>query len=212
MPFHRVGAVRSVSRNLARLLELETYRLMCLMTIPKAKRLIEEMDIVSAATVTVLEEKQALDDKKENGRLIDVGGSGKRRANAKRQRGDLQRLMRLQTRCEQLGVELRGRLRECEAYGNVVERRLSGMQIAGVANCKSLPNFVRKRLDPALRTYSIATRRLDETTATVSRSASLCRTEVDIDIQALNENLLVLGTVVSISSLLISVLSLAERA
>ena len=40
--------------------------------------------------------------------------------------------MKLQTRCEQLGVELRGRLRECEAYGNVVERRLTGMQIAGV--------------------------------------------------------------------------------
>ena len=80
-----------------------------------------------------------------------------------------------------------------------------------MVNCKSLPNFVRKRLDPALRTYNIAARRLDETTTAISRAAALCRTEVDIDIQSLNENLLVLGTVISISSLLISVLSLVER-
>lgn len=211
------SALREVSRNVSRFLELETYRLLCLLVMPKAKALIDEIDVISSAALAVLEEKQpniigsSSSSEDAASRLQNQIQRWLNVSNSKLKQKELFKLIKLQTRCEQLGVEVRGDFAASEAYGNVVERRLQGMQINSVAGTKSLPNFIRKRLDPALRTYSIASKRLNETTEAITRTASLCRTEVDIDIQSLNEKLIVLGSIISFSSLAISLLTFLEN-
>jgi len=139
----------------------------------------------------------------------------------KGKREALSSVCELQSKCEQLGVEIRDRFAASEAYGNVVLRRLERMKGVPLSGSKNLESFVKKRLEPgiggfihcravvcltfvsflsALRSYKSAGKRLDETTEAVSRANSLLRTQVDIDNQAMNQIFVFLGAILSISS------------
>jgi uncharacterized membrane-anchored protein len=78
----------------------------------------------------------------------------------------------------------------------------------GVSN---FDGFVRKRLEPALRTFDSAGERLDETTDTVSRASNLLRAQIDLNVQAQNENLLLLGTILSVSSFSLAIIQFIEK-
>jgi len=110
-----------------------------------------------------------------------------------------------------LGIGVRDRFGASEAYGNVVFRRLDRMYCTPAPGTQNFQGFVRKRLEPALRTYQSAGERLDETTDAVARASNLLRCQIDLDVQQQNDNLLIIGTVLSLSSFSLAIIQFLEK-
>lgn len=123
----------------------------------------------------------------------------------------LERIIDLQNRSETLGIGIRDRFGASEAYGNVVLRRLDRMNVKPAPGTQNFQGVVRKRLEPALRTYRSAGERLDETTDAVARASNLLRCQIDLDVQEQNDNLLILGTILSVSSFSLAIVQFLEK-
>jgi len=176
------------SRTLQRFFELEQYRLLALTASGAAKGLTEPLEAINLEAIEALQ-----------GLTSEGKGSEQKRV-------QLEELIDLQSKLERLGVEARDRFGACEAYANVVETRLDRMQPRPCDGVKYFLGFVRKRLDPATRTYGSTIKMLDATTASVQRAVDVLRTLVELEVQATNETLVMLGTFLSISSLVFSIL------
>lgn len=181
------------SRQVQRFLELEEYRLLCLSATSIAKYLFIALESINEELLQVLNDFKS----------SEVSFKERKRA--------LESIIDLQNRSETLGIGIRDRFGASEAYGNVVFRRLDRMVCKQARGTQNFQGFVRKRLEPALRTYRSAGERLDETTDAVSRASNLLRCKIDLDIQEQNDNLLIIGTFLSVSSFSLAIFQFLEK-
>ena len=181
------------SRQIQRFLELEEYRLLCLSASAIAKYLFIAIESINDELLQVLNTFKTSDLK------------------FTERKSALERIIDLQNRSETLGIGIRDRFGASEAYGNVVFRRLDRMYCKPAPGTQNFQGFVRKRLEPALRTYRSAGERLDETTDAVSRASNLLRCQIDLDVQEQNDNLLILGTILSVSSFSLAIVQFLEK-
>ena len=182
------------SRDMQRFLEMEQYRLLCLCAMPIAKMSFSELDGLKR---NVLEGMNRLQ-------------SGQADTTAKKLRL-LQELIATQTTCESIGVESRDRFQAALAYGDIVERRLENFGAEPILGMKNFRTFVYKRLTPALRTYRSAIANVDEATDAVTRATQLLRTQVELDLQRLNERLVLLGTFISVTSFVFTLIQFTDK-
>ena len=182
------------SRDMQRFLEMEQYRLLCLCAMPVAKMSFSELDGLKR---NVLEGMNRLQ-------------SGEADTTAKKLRL-LQELIATQTTCESIGVESRDRFQAALAYGDIVERRLENFGAEPILGMKNFRTFVYKRLTPALRTYRSAIANVDEATDAVTRATQLLRTQVELDVQRLNERLVLLGTFISVTSFVFTLIQFTDK-
>jgi uncharacterized membrane-anchored protein len=160
-------------RMVQRLLEIETYRLMALMSLALTRR--------ANATLTDLEARLKA--------LIERTATPEVQSDA----GDrqlLDALTRLAAETASLGTATRYRLSAGAAYAELVMRRLSDIREGRVDGLSRLSSFLDRRFTPAMRTCEAFLRRLDQLETGIDRASDMLRTRVDVNLQAQNSALL----------------------
>lgn len=152
-----------------RLLEIETYRLMALRSLPMAKRLMPELTSAErqlAEITAQLENKVASDQD-----LLDI-------------------LTLLAARIERATVEHGYRFAATQAYNKLVLQRIADLHEKAIPGTQTIGEFMQRRLSPAIATVEATAQRLSYLSARVSRASALLRTRVDIVAEAQNQQLL----------------------
>lgn len=153
----------------ARLLELETYRLMALRGLPAAKTLspvLSGAEADLADTTARLESRQASEQDLLD-RLIHVA-AGIERANAQHQY----------------------RFSATQAYAELVRQRITELREKPIPGTQTLGEFMQRRLSPAIATVAATEKRLLNLSQRIERASALLRTRVDIATETQNQQLL----------------------
>lgn len=155
-------------RLVQQLLELETYRLMALLTLPLVRECQPElsaMDVDLASVVTRL-----------NGDATE--------------RSLLDRLAGYAAQLEQLRARLNYRLAATRAYYALAMTRIEQLRISEMRGLQTMAYFLDRRLTPAVRTCEAIRTRLDDLSQRIERAAELLRTRVELSIEEQNQTLL----------------------
>ncbi len=156
-------------RIAARLLELETYRLMALRGLPVAKALgpmlaQAESDLVRITSQ--LENKSASDQT-----LLDT-------------------LVSLAASVERATAENSYRFAATQAYYALVNQRIRELREKAIPGTQTIGEFMQRRLSPAMATVAATGQRLTSLSERVARASDLLRTRVDIATEEQNQQLL----------------------
>jgi uncharacterized membrane-anchored protein len=154
---------------LRRLLELGNYRKMALLGLP-----------VAQAGMLKLEQLEK--------RLVDLTAAV---ANAGTEPGSLlEELTGLSAEIARLSAETGYRMSASSAYGQLVDERLSALEVESVRGFLSLADFTERRLHPALRTCATFSSRLSDLATRAEWTSALMRTRVETALTAQNRDLL----------------------
>lgn len=156
-------------RIAARLLELETYRLMALRGLPVAKALGPMLAQSEAALVRItaqLENKSASDQE-----LLDT-------------------LVALAAGVERATAENNYRFAATQAYHTLVRQRIAELREKAIPGTQTIGEFMQRRLSPAMATVAATGQRLASLSERVARTSDLLRTRVDIATEMQNQQLL----------------------
>jgi uncharacterized membrane-anchored protein len=160
---------RRLGRIVQRLLEIETYKSMSMLTLTQARmvatavaRLDHELsEIVSQMAAQRGHEGETLD-----------------------------QLLKMAAEIEYLHSTTSFRFGAAEAYEAIVNQRIQVLREERVGGRQLFWEFMMRRYDPAMRTCRSAKARLDELSASAERAANLLRTRVDVANQAQNVEVL----------------------
>lgn len=156
-------------RIAARLLELETYRLMALRGLPVAKGLgpmLAQSEQALAAITAQLENKSASDQQ-----LLDT-------------------LVSLAASVERATAENVYRFSATKAYDALVNQRIKELRERAIPGTQTIGEFMQRRLSPAMATVEATAQRLTSLSKRVARNSDLLRTRVDISTETQNQQLL----------------------
>ncbi|GAB4215765.1 MAG: DUF3422 domain-containing protein [Rhodoferax sp.] len=156
-------------RIAARLLDIETYRLMALRGLPVAKALaplLAEVEADLLRITTQLEDHSATD------------------------AALLESLVALAGRIERATAQSAYRFAATQAYDALVQQRLRELREQAIPGTQTLGEFMQRRQSPAVATVQATARRLADLSQRVARSSDLLRTRVDIATEAQNQQLL----------------------
>ncbi|MBF0167371.1 MAG: DUF3422 domain-containing protein [Alphaproteobacteria bacterium] len=157
-------------RLVQRLFEIETYRMMALLALPKARDTAPEatkLDRDLKAIVAELASPRESDD-----------------------RQLLERLTALAAESERLGSATAYRFSAASAYYALVRRRIEELMEERISGVQTLGEFMERRLAPAMATCTSTSERLSDLSARVARAGDLLRTRVDIALEEKNRDLL----------------------
>ena len=153
----------------ARLLELETYRMMALRGLPVAKELgpmLTESETVLSTITARLEGKHDSDQE-----LLDT-------------------LVTLAARVERATAEHVYRFSATQAYNSLVLNRIAELREKPIPGTQTVGEFMQRRLSPAIATVSATAQRLASLSQRIERAGGLLRTRVDIVTEVQNQQLL----------------------
>ena len=160
---------RRLGRIVQRLLEVEIYKSMAMLTLPRAREV--------AAAVARIDR--------------DLTDSVAAMAAAAGQEGaTLDRLLKIAAELELLASDTAFRFGAAGAYEAIVGQRIGVMREERIPGRQLLAEFMLRRFDPAMRTCRSAKARLDELSDRAGRAANLLRTRVDVANQAQNVEVL----------------------
>lgn len=163
-----IGA-RRLGRIVQRLLEVEIYKSMAMLTLPLAREV--------AAAVARLDRE--LSDSVSG--MAEVSG---------RDPETLDRLLKIAAELELLASDTAFRFGAAGAYEAIVTQRIQVMREERISGRQLFGEFMLRRFDPAMRTCRSAKARLDELSDRAGRAANLLRTRVDVANQAQNVEVL----------------------
>ncbi|WP_296159357.1 DUF3422 domain-containing protein [Rhodoferax sp.] len=156
-------------RIAARLLELETYRLMALRGLPVAKTLGPMLAQAESDLVRItaqLEDKSASDQE-----LLDT-------------------LVSLAASVERATAAHSYRFAATQAYYALVNQRIKELREKAIPGTQTIGEFMQRRLSPAMATVAATGQRLVSLSERVARASDLLRTRVDIATEVQNQQLL----------------------
>jgi len=156
-------------RIVQRLLELETYRIMSLLSLPVAKKLAAKL---RETEVQLVEITERLEKKKDSDDVL------------------LNELANLATQVESLTAEHSYRFSAALAYDAIVRERISEMREQPLSGMQTVGEFMQRRLAPAIATVKVTSERLASLAQRVARASGLLRTRVEIAAEAHNQQLL----------------------
>jgi uncharacterized membrane-anchored protein len=166
---HRLTRGRH-GRLLQRLVEIETYRLAAMLSLPLARELLPQIEGLEARHLTLVERIGAMDAGDERTLL-----------------GDLTNLSltteRLQARCG-------SRFSLTESYARILSARLRELREEQVPGYQTISEFFDRRLAQALHTCKKADAGLAALSARLQSTTSLLRTRVEVNLQSQNQMLL----------------------
>ncbi len=160
---------RRLGRIVQRLVEIETYKSIAMLTLPVARQVaarVAELDGEMSSLV----------------RTMVTSGGGESQT--------LDRLLEMSAEIEALSSSSAFRFGAAEAYAAIVHERISALREERVMGRQTLAEFMLRRFDPAMRTCRSAKGRLDELSQRATRAATLLRTRVEVNIAAQNRGLL----------------------
>ncbi|WP_428423297.1 DUF3422 family protein [Methylibium sp.] len=150
---------RRLGRNVQRLLEIDTYRMMALLGLPVARqvtRRLDELERQLAGLADTGPDNHAIDE----AQLLDA-------------------LTRLAREVEAAYARHHSRFSASSAYFDLVEQRIDELRETRVEGLQTVREFVDRRLKPAVTTTAWAERRLGALSERVSRASELLRTRVE---------------------------------
>ncbi len=153
------------------LLELETYRMFMLESLPLAKSVspqVREMDQELARIIQQITDIEGLDDER---RLL----------------GELSLLA---ARTEQLISDTNYRFSAAEAYHALVQTRIDELREREIAGLMTIREFLQRRLTPAWRTCEATRDHLEDLSERINRANELIRARVDLALESQNQALL----------------------
>ncbi len=162
---------RRAGRLVQRIIDIENYRMMSLLTLPIAQKILKELDRIDShltrlATIfpernTIVEEKQLL------GELFDLMAENEQ--------------MRALTLRRFIGTK---------AYQNIVDERLIELDCKPVAGYQTFSTFFIRRMRPAMRTCKSAQIRLEELSIHLQRVTDMFSTRVNVNVEQQNQKIL----------------------
>jgi uncharacterized membrane-anchored protein len=161
---------RQRGRSVQRLVEIDAYKMLALLTLPVARDLMPKISGFEAQLDEVTREMRTADKAKEPD-LLD-------------------RLTRLNSDIVHAQTESRFRFSAGEAYDGLVKLRTSELREARLAGLQTFSEFIARRLDPAMRTCASVAGRLTAISEHVAQATQLLQTRVDITRQSQNQALL----------------------
>lgn len=154
-----------------RLLELETYRTLALLGLPKAQELAPSINRIERRLAELTSELQQATSLDDNNRLLDE-------------------LTALAAELEAGAAASLFRFGASRAYDDIVQTRL---RIVGERKIGGLPtwsSFLARRMAPAIRTCASTEERQANLSRKLARAANLLRTRVDVEVEQQNRDLL----------------------
>jgi uncharacterized membrane-anchored protein len=165
MPDEQMG------RLTRRLTEMETYRLFAMMPLPLAKQIgpqLVDMDRQLALIMKTLPEME----------------------NVEGERDLLVKLSEQEARLETWRAETNQRFSGAKAYHEMVRDRLERISEKKVPGYTTLGEYMRRRLDPALRTCTSVHNWMEDLSNRIARASDLLRTRINLTLQEQNRTLL----------------------
>jgi uncharacterized membrane-anchored protein len=154
-----------------RLLELETYRTLALLGLPRAQDLAPEISHIEAELPQLI------------GRMRDSEG-----LDVSRQL--LNRLNALAAELETAAAQSLYRFGATRAYYDLLNLRLESIGERALPDVPTLAAFLARRLTPAIRTCAAIEARQDNLSQKLVRAAQLLRTRVEVELESQNQDLL----------------------
>ena len=152
-----------------RLLELETYRIMALLSLPIAKQLSSKLFEAEA-------------------QLVDI--TARIEKNSDSDEVLLNHLASLAAQVESATAEHSYRFSAASAYDAIVRERISEMREKPLSGIQTMGEYIQRRLAPAIATVNATSDRLEALAERVARASALLRTRVEIAAEAHNQELL----------------------
>lgn len=150
---------RRLGRNVQRLLEIDTYRMMALLGLPVARDTTRRLDELERQ-LAGLADTSAGSETADEARLLDS-------------------LTRLAREVESTYARHHSRFSASSAYFDLVEQRIDELRETRLEGLQTVREFVDRRLKPAVTTTAWASRRLGALSERVSRASELLRTRVE---------------------------------
>ena len=161
---------RQAGRTVQRLVEIDTYRMMALLTLPVARELSPVLNLAESELsecMTRLEHAHQSDESA----LLDS-------------------LTQLGARIERLDAQHSYRFSAAAAYYELVQRRIGELREVRLPALQTFEEFTERRLAPAMNTCLTIARRQVSLAQRVARANQLLTTRVDISIERQNQALL----------------------
>lgn len=161
----------SAGRLIQRLLEIETYRVLALLSLPLARE--------SSPRIRTVDEELALVAAKISGTNSDENDSVL-----------LTQLSSLATEIESIAAKNSYRFGATKAYYGIVQQRLDELRLSRLEGLPTLSEFIKRRLTPAKKTCDHTAARQDALSKRVSRIGSLLRVRVEVELEKQNQKVL----------------------
>ena len=165
---------RHAGRTVRRLLEIETYRMACLLGLPVAREV--------GQTVAKAEAELAAHTTSLTSSLTERRGDDEAAL--------LKQLTALAATVENQLATTNFRFGAARAYYALVKRRIAELREERLTGVQTIEEFMERRLAPAMETCESAAKRLFDLSERISRASALLRTRVDIEREQQNQALL----------------------
>lgn len=162
-----------LGRRVQRLIEMETYRTMCLLGLPLARSISGELYALEAELEALMAKLNATNpDDSDAYELI------------------FTTINQLSDRSNILKAQTRFRFAASRAYFDLVEQRLVSLQEEKFGDLQTISGFVKARLTPSMATIESTARRLHSLTDELTRALALLRTRIDLNLNKGNQAVL----------------------
>jgi uncharacterized membrane-anchored protein len=158
-----------IGRILQRLCEIETYKAMAMLGLPRARALNTRMAAIDDGLADLLDGM--------------AGGDGPAET-------ALEQLLTLATELESLMSRAAFRFGATGAYEAIVNSRVAVLREGRFMGAQTFGEFMMRRFDPAMRTVKSTEHQLRSLTDRAGRAGDLLRTKVEVDRSAQNQDLL----------------------
>ncbi|TQV74370.1 DUF3422 family protein [Denitrobaculum tricleocarpae] len=167
------GNVNRLGRVIQRLIDIETYRTLALITWPLAKSAGQDIGHIDGELRRLIQEigSEGSDGPEDQARL-------------------LSELTALAARAETVGAETNFRFSAAKAYYSIVTSRLGELREERIEGYQRISSFIERRLGPAIRSFQAILDRQNSTSERIARASSLLRTRVDVELERQNQDLL----------------------
>ncbi|MEM6583963.1 MAG: DUF3422 domain-containing protein, partial [Pseudomonadota bacterium] len=160
-----------LSRLLQRILEMETYRMLAMMALPRAREAMTALGSLEPEVLRVMNELES-------------------NRSEQHQEQSLREITGLAARVERIASAHAYPFAAARAYASIVERRAVEVDEQVFANNQRYTNFLLRSLQPAMRTCDATELRSNELAQRVARAANLLDTMVDMVKKKQNQDLL----------------------
>jgi uncharacterized membrane-anchored protein len=167
---HGLSPLR-LGRVIRRIHEIETYRMMALLALPVARKVLGELSGLERALSKVTEDMLSSRESHEDAQL-------------------LTELSRIARDVEEISSRTSYRFSAARAYSALVDKRIAELGEEKVMSFQRIGVFLDRRFTPAMATCLAVSERIKSLAERSERASNLLRTRVDIALEAQNQQLL----------------------
>lgn len=160
---------RRLGRIVQRLIEIETYKSMAMLTLPEARRVAARVSSLDTELAELVHSMSKTEDSESS---------------------TLNSLLKIAAEIELLVANTAFRFGAAGAYEAIVNQRIEALREKRLEGKQQFSEFMLRRFDPAMRTCRSAEERLTDLSGRAARASNLLRTRVDVATSTQNQKVL----------------------